>query len=169
MLDLQVALSRLDDDKWHQTPTPYGVMKWLPLWLFSDTGLWIGLDEQARWVVGRMAGIIVVQDALPLSPGWLPMLDHNEATAQNELSFSADKYGLPIAPILESLPIDDVIALALDSHDPHWTERALAWLESRNVRDDIREMLPAVASSRAAGQRARQLAKRQMKRVSDKA
>jgi hypothetical protein len=164
MLDLQAALARIDDAKWHQSVTPRGAVKWLPLWLFSDTGLWIGLDEQTRWVLGRMSGSMAVQDARPLSPGWLPVLDHDERTAREELSFGAEKYGLPAEPVLESLPIDDVIALALNSNSAHWAERALTWLESRNLRDDIREMLPAVASSRAAGQRARQMARRLMKR-----
>jgi hypothetical protein len=162
MRSLQEALSRLDEAQWHQSATPHGAVKWLPLWLFSDTGLWIGLDQQARWVVGR-PGSMVIQDAPPLLQGWLPMLDHDELAAREELTFSADKYGLPAEPILESLPIDDVIALALKSHSAHWTERALTWLEARNVRDDIREMLPALASSKAAGQRARQIAQRLMK------
>jgi hypothetical protein len=164
MLELHTALSRLDEAKWHQSATPDGPVKWLPLWLFGDTGLWLGLDEQARWIVGR-PGRMVVQGAPPLSPGWLPMLDHDELTAREELTFSADKYGLPAALILESLPIDDVIALALKSDSAHWTERALMWLEARSVRDDIREMLPAVVSSKAAGQRARQIAKRLVKRA----
>jgi hypothetical protein len=162
MLDLQAALSQLDDAKWHQSATPHSGVKWLPLWLFSDTGLWIGLDEQARWVVGR-PGSMVVQEAPLLSPSWLPMLDHDEPTAWEELSFGADKYGLPAEPVLKSLPVDDIIAIALKSHNAHWTERALTWLETRGIRDDIREMLPVVASSRAAGQRARQMAKRLMK------
>jgi hypothetical protein len=162
MPDLQSALSRLDDTRWHLTVGPRGAVKWLPLWLFSDTGLWLGLDDQARWVVGRMSGNMAVQDGQLLSPGWLPVLDHDELTAREELSFSADKYGLPAEQILASLPIDDVIALGLDSHSAHWSERALRWLERRELRDDIREMLPAVAESRAAGQRARQIAKRLM-------
>ncbi len=162
MLELQDALSRVDETKWHQSSG--GAVKWLPLWLFSDTGLWLGLDEQARWVVGR-PGSMVVQGAPPLSPGWLPVLDHDELIAREELAFSADKYGLPAEPILDSLPVDDVIALALNSHSAHWTGRALTWLEKRSVRDDIRGMLPAVASSEAAGQKARQIAKRLMKRA----
>ena len=124
----------------------------------------VRLDEQARWVVGR-PGSMVVQGAPPLSPGWLPVLDHDELIAREELAFSADKYGLPAEPILDSLPVDDVIALALNSHSAHWTGRALTWLEKRSVRDDIRGMLPAVASSKAAGQKARQIAKRLMKRA----
>jgi hypothetical protein len=164
MLDLKAALSQLEEVNWHQSMTPRGPLKWLPLWLFTDTGLWIGLDDQARWVIGR-ASNMVVHDGPFLSPGWLPILDHDEQTAREELEFSADKYGLPAEPILAALPIDDVIALALRSKSGHWTERALMWLDSRSVRDDIREMLPDVAHSRAAGQRARQIANRLLKRA----
>lgn len=163
MLDLETALSRLDKAKWHESATPHGPVKWLPLWLFSDTGLWLGLDAKAHWIVGR-PGSMVVQDALPMSPSWLPMLDNDELTAREELSYGAGKIGLPAEPILESLPIDDVITLALTSHNAHWTERALTWLEARELRDDIKAVLPVVASSGAAGQKARQIAKRLMKR-----
>lgn len=163
MLELETVLSRVDKTKWHQSITSHGVVKWLPLWLFSDTGLWMGLNEQAQWVVGRISGNIVIQDGSTLSPGWLPMLDHDEQTAREELQFSANKFGLQAEPIFESLPIDDIILLALRGQDAHWTERALRWLESRNVRNDIREMLPEVASSRAVGQRARHIARRLMK------
>lgn len=160
MVDLRTALSRIDDAVWHQSTTPSGSLRWLPLWLVTDTGIWIGLDDKGRWVVGRMSGAISVQEVLPLSPGWLTILEHDEPVANAELSYGADKYGLPTDEILESLPVDDVIALALRSQNAHWTERALRWLETRKMRDDIREMLPAVASSKAAGQRARQIAKR---------
>jgi hypothetical protein len=163
MLDLMTALSQLEDVNWHQSMTARGPLKWLPLWLFTDSGLWIGLDDQARWVIGRV-GNMAVRDGPSLSPSWLPILDHDELTAREELSFSADKYGLPAEPILASLPVDDVIALALHGKSGHWTERALIWLESRSVRDDIREMQPDVARSRALGQKARQIANRLIQR-----
>jgi hypothetical protein len=163
MADLQTALSQVDDAAWRQSATSSGPLRWLPLWLVTDTGVWIGLDDRARWVVGRMSGGISVRDEPLLSPGWLTMLDHDESMAKAELSYGASKYGLPTGELLESLPIDDVIALALHDHSTHWTERAMRWLETRKLRDDIREMLPAVASSRAAGQRARQIAKRLMR------
>jgi hypothetical protein len=163
MADLQTALSRIDDETWHQSDTSSGRLRWLPLWLATDTGIWIGLDDEGRWVVGRMSGGMSVQEAPPLSPGWLAILDHDESMATAELSYGADKYGLPTSELLESLPIDDVIALALRSHSAHWTERALRWLETRKLREDIRELLPAVAASKAAGQRARHIAQRLMR------
>lgn len=159
MVDLRTALSEVNDAAWHQSATSSGPLRWLPLWLVTETGIWIGLDDKKRWVVGRMSGGISVQGAPPLSPGWLAILDHDESMARAELSYGADKYGLPTGELLESLPIDDVIALALRSHSAHWTERALRWPETRKLRDDIREMLPVVAASKAAGQRARQIAK----------
>jgi hypothetical protein len=160
MVDLRTALSRIDDTAWHHSMTSSGPLRWLPLWLVTDTGVWIGLDDKGRWVVGRMSGGISVQEALPLSPGWLTILEHDESLANAELSYGAGKYGLPSGELLESLPVDDIIALALRSQNAHWTERALRWLETRKLRNDIREMLPAVAASKVAGQRARQIAKR---------
>lgn len=160
MADLRTALSRVDGAAWHQSETSDGLLRWLPLWLVTDTGLWIGLDSKSRWVIGRMSGSIVVQKAPPLSPGWLAILEHDESTAIAELSYGADKYELPTGELLESLPVDDVIALALCSRSAHWTERALRWLEKRPLRGDIRGMLPEIVASKAAGQRARQIAKR---------
>lgn len=160
MVNLRTALSRISYAAWHQSMTSSGQIRWLPLWLVSDTGVWIGLDEEGRWVVGRMSGGLSVQGALPLSSGWLVILEHDESMANAELSYSAGKYGLPTSELLESLPVDDIIALALRSGNAHWTERALGWLETRKLRDDIREMLPAVIASKAAGQRARQIARR---------
>lgn len=166
MADLQTALSRIDDATWRQSETSFGLLRWLPLWLATDTGIWLGLDDKKRWVVGRMSGGISVQDAPPLSPGWLAILDHDESMAKAELSYGADKYGLPVDELLKSLPIDDIIALALRSHSAHWTERALRWLETRKLREDIRELLPAVAASKVAGQRARHIAQRLMRQDS---
>jgi hypothetical protein len=160
MVGLRAVLAGISDTAWHQSMTSSGQIRWLPLWLVSDTGVWIGLDEEGRWVVGRMSGGLSVHNAPPLSPGWLVILDHDEEMANAELSYSASKYGLPIVELLESLPVDDVIVLALRSGNAHWTERALRWLETRKLRDDIREMLPAVVASKAAGQRARQIARR---------
>jgi hypothetical protein len=166
--DLQAALSRLDEAPWHQSADPHGdVVTWLPLWLYSQSGLWLGLDTQARWVLGRMSGPVAVEDGQLLSQSWLPVLDHNQLTADRELSCMADRFRLPVEPMLSLLPVDDVIALALSSSSAHWIERGLAWLESRDVRDDIRELLPAVASSSVAGQRARHTASRLLKRLED--
>lgn len=160
MVDLRTALSRTCDTAWHQSTTSSGLIRWLPLWLVTDTGVWLGVEDKGRWVVGRMSGGFSVQDAPPLSPGWLVILEHDESTANAELSFAARKYGLPIGELLESLPVDDVISLALRSGNAHWIERALSWLQGRELRDDIRDLLPVVAVSRVAGQRARQIARR---------
>ena len=160
MPDLQSALSRIDEDLWRESASQRGNIMWLPLWLISDSGLWIGLDRQARWVVGRLPGQ-VGHPTERLSPSWLPLLNHDESVAAEELSFGAAKHNLP-AGLLESVPIDDIIVLALTSNNAHWIDRALIWLESRKVRDDINEMLPTVVSSRSASQRARQRAKRLM-------
>lgn len=157
------ALSRIDEDHWRVSATQHGRITWLPLWLISNSGLWIGLDRHARWVVGRLSGQVSVPTER-LSPSWLPLLDHDESVIVEELSYSGTKYNLPIDLLLGSLPIDDLIALALASDNTHWIDRALIWLEPREVRGDIDAMLPLVASSRSASQRARQRAKRLMKR-----
>jgi hypothetical protein len=162
MIDVRGALPGIEDSMWRRSPTASSTIKWLPLWLYTDTGLWLGVDEEARWVLGR-PGRMDIQGSDRLLPSWVPVLDRDEMTVREEISFSASKYGLPAEPILESLPIDDIIAMALTFSNAHWIERALNWLETRNIREDIRAMLPAVATSRAAGQRSRQKATRLMR------
>jgi len=162
MADLILALSRISDDLWRESATNHGSVTWLPLWLVSSSGLRIGLDRNGRWVVGRLPGRASVSQE-NLSPGWLPILDHDESVAREEVAHAGGRYNLPVDLLLESLPVDDVIALALSTHNAHWIDRALIWLESRDIRDDIGALLPLVASSRSASQRARQRARRLIK------
>jgi hypothetical protein len=166
MTDLIPALSKVRDDLWRQSVTEDGNVSWLPLWLISSSGLWIGIDRDARWVVGRLPGQASVFECR-LSPGWLPLLDHDEPEAREEISHQSAKYDLPADQLLVSLPVDDIIVIALSTNNPHWIDRALVWLESRKIRNDISALLLSVASSRSAGQSARQRAKRLMKRASE--
>jgi hypothetical protein len=90
----------------------------LPLWLISTSGLWAGLDRNAHWVVGRLSG----QAAAPsgkLSPSWLPLLDHDESVVQAKLVHVGTKYDLPITELRSSIPIDEVISMALSGNNSH--------------------------------------------------
>jgi hypothetical protein len=163
MNGLLSALSQTERDCWHESVSGYEKSTWLPLFLISSSGLWIGLDERGQWVVGRLSGQVEKRGPR-LSPGWLPLLDHDESVIKEELSYAATKYKLPLNGLLSSIPIDDTLLLALEGNSSHWIDRALVWLEHRPIRDDIAAILPSVVSSRSAGQRARQRAKRLMGR-----
>ena len=163
MTSLVAALSRLDERVWRKSASGQGAVTWLPLWLVSDSGVWFGLAPGGLWVVGRVSGQVSAPGEKP-SPGWLPLLDSDEPVVKEEVSYVSTKYDLPLEPLLQSLPIDDIIRIALATSNPHWIDRALIWLESRENPGDIYAMLPKVASSRAAGQKARQRAQRLMKR-----
>ena len=163
---LATALSQLDEGLWRKSASGQDTVVWLPMWLISQSGLWVGLDRDGRWTVGRPSGQVAAATE-KLSPNWLPLLDHDESVVREEVSYASAKYGLPVEPLLQSLPIDGIIRIALSTSNGHWIDRALVWLESRDIPEDIYKMLPRVASSRVAGQKARQRAERLMKRRSD--
>jgi hypothetical protein len=166
MAGLLAALSRLDESLWRRSASRQDSITWLPLWLISQSGLWVGLDRDGRWTVGRPSGQVAAATEM-LSPGWLPLLDHDESVVREEVAYASAKYGLPVDSLLQSLPIDDIIRIALNTSNSHWIDRALIWLEQRTIPEGIYELLPRVASSRAAGQRARQRAWRLMKQRPD--
>jgi hypothetical protein len=164
MGDLLAALSHADEGAWRNSESAQGAVTWLPLWLISGSGLWIGLDRNGRWVVGRVTGQ-VSSPGEPLSPGWLPLLDHDEAEVREEISFISTKYGLPLKTLLDTLPINDTIKLALTTSNAHWIDRALAWLKSRAVSHDFLPALYNVSKSKTASQQARQRARHLMQRI----
>jgi hypothetical protein len=51
-----------------------------------------------------------------LSQSWLPVLDRDQLTAGRELSCMADRFRLPVEPMLSLLHVNNVIALALSSN-----------------------------------------------------
>jgi len=159
MADLEQALSRVDAGSWIESPTQQSRVSWLPLWLISSSGLWVGLDRHARWIVGRLSGQ-ASEPSGKLSPSWLPLLDHDESVVEEELAYAGAKYNLPVDALVQSLPMDDIIVLALSGSNAHWIDRALTWLETRNISGETRTILGSLASSRPAGQKARQRARR---------
>jgi hypothetical protein len=166
MDSLAAALSQLDGDLWRKSASGQDTIVWLPLWLISQSGLWIGLARDGRWAIGRPSGQVAAATQ-KMAPGWLPLLDHDESVVKEEISDASAKYNLPVDSLLQSLPIDGIIRVALTGSNAHWIDRALIWLESRTIPEDIYELLPRVSSSKVAGQRARQRAWRLMKRRSD--
>jgi hypothetical protein len=163
MASLSAALCRLDEGLWRKSASGQDTITWLPLWLISQSGLWVGLDRGGRWTVGRPSGQVAAATE-KLSPNWLPLLDHDESVIREEISYASAKYGLPVDLLLQSLPIDGIISIALNTSNSHWIDRGLIWLESRTIPENIYELLPRVASSRAVSQRTRQRAWRLLKR-----
>ena len=164
MPSLLAALSRTDENAWHRSQSGQRTLTWLPLWLITSSGLWIGLDRSARWVVGRVSSQ-VSPPSPPLSPSWLPLLDHDESEVKEELSFISTKYDLPLEQLMDTLPIDEAIKLALTTSNAHWIDRALAWLKFRGISEDLIPMLLHVSNSKSASQQARQSATRLVQRA----
>jgi hypothetical protein len=161
MPDLRDSLRAVPADDWRFFDASQRNERWLPLVLISDSGLWIGLDEEATWVVGRRTATAERLTNEP-TPAWMPLLDQDEDVLVEELKYSADRYKLPSGQLIESLPVDRVIAIAiaLSTSSPHWVERALCWLRHRPVPEQLSPLLDRVATSSWASQASRQQARR---------
>jgi hypothetical protein len=157
MPDIRDSLRAVPADDWQLFDLSRPNERWLPLVRISDSGLWIGLDEEATWVVGRRASAERLTSEP--TPAWMPLLDQDEDVRLEELTFSTERYKLPSNLVIESLPVDRVIAIALGTSSQHWVERAIRWLRHRPVPEQLLPLLDRVVTSSWASQVSRQQAR----------
>jgi hypothetical protein len=143
---------------WDESAEPAST-RWLPLILISQTGLWIGLDGAANWIVGRKGGRIE-SVATGVTPSWLPLLDLDPVVLAAEIEDVGTRHHLPKEVLTDTLPVDEAISIALGSKSQHWTERAVAWLMTRPPRPDHLDLLRALINASWVNQRTRQRAKK---------
>ena len=127
--------------------------RWLPVILVSQSGLWLGLDQNGDWVVGRRGGRTLA--GKPVTPAWLPVLDSDPSVLAEEIVDVAERHDLPRDELMQTLPIDETITLALNGESRHWVERAVAWLSTRDPNRDQVALLARVAEARWVDQRTR--------------
>lgn len=139
-----------------------GVVTWLPLVQVSVTGIWLGLDRQGMWTLGRLDGV-VQSSAESLPSSWVTILDMEESLLRARLTSAAARFGLPAEVIQSLLPIDDVLKMAIRSRSNHWVERAVLWMSERGVSADQLRLLEELATAEWANQRIRHGARRLLK------
>ena len=153
MTDVVAALRAVPRPLWDDQH-PGAPSRWLPLVLVSQSGLWLGLDEVGKWVIGRRGGRTeVARDAI--SPSWLPLLDLDPSELAAEIAEAADNHKLPAVVLQEELSLDATITLALTSRNRHWIERAVTWLSTRKPRPEQLPLLARVADAKWVNQRTR--------------
>lgn len=153
MTDVVAALRAVPRPLWDDQH-PGAPSRWLPLILVSQSGLWLGLDEVGKWVVGRR-GRRAEAAIDEISPSWLPMLDLDPSVLAAEITEAADRYKLPALVLQEELPLDATITLALTSRNRHWIERAVTWLSTRKPRPEQLPLLARVADAKWVNQHTR--------------
>jgi len=159
--ELRVTLARVDKSSWCSSGHAGASVRWLPLVNISESGLWLGLEQEGEWILGRKHGSIVPSKiGRPLPQPWLTLLDISETDFERRLDDAARQFRLPSAFLQARVPVDDVIALGLGSHSSHWAECATRWLVGRRLREDHIVLLRETLSSRWATQWTRQTASR---------
>ncbi|MFE9880710.1 hypothetical protein [Streptomyces sp. NPDC005784] len=158
---LQAELAEVGEGFWRTSRCDGRSIDWLPLVSISESGLWLGVDRQAEWILGRLQGKVVSSaHGLSLPQPWLTLLDMSESDFQDKLGSAATEYGLTAEDLCALLPIDDVLSMGLRSQSGHWAECATRWLVGRVLREDHVELLREVSNSRWANQWTRQSASR---------
>lgn len=156
---LMNGLAHVNSDTWRTSRSGDVSVSWLPLTRISETGLWLGVDKEGEWVLGRLEGHVVSSTGTLPQP-WLTLLDTDEPTFRKRLDEAAGRYHLPSDILQARVPIDDVLSMAFRSHSAHWAERAVRWLIERTPCAEHLELLHELMTARWASQWTRQTARR---------
>lgn len=158
MADFVDALNHVAAPNWqesrdHESGAP---VRWLPLVKVTDSGSWIGLEENGAWVVGRPGAL--VDTSRGASPGWLAILDHDPAAFREELRYAASKYAIPEDQAKGTLPLEEIVALGLEA--AAYVDRSIVWLPIVGLTQRLRLAVEEAMAARRGSQRTRQTAHR---------
>lgn len=140
--------------------------KWIPLFLPLSEGCCIGIDSGGRWVGNSASGLIEF-----VSNDWyaplLPTLECKLSDFVKELESKLSTKELP-TEIANSFPFYGVVKCGL-RRSSYWVERALMWLDSLPVNEEIVSLLKNASEDKGrVEQRVRQHAKRLLKKAVNK-
>lgn len=156
---LKSELARVEANRWHQSPYDDGVVAWLPLLSISATGLWLGLDAEGDWILGRLSGRVASSKA-SLPQSWLTILDSEEDAFRAKVDSAAAEHGLTPSDLQQMLPVDKVLVMAMRSGSGHWAKRAVSWLLERPLNDEHLALLSMLTTARWVDQWTRHAARR---------
>lgn len=160
---LIAALSYVPRDEWDTAEVEDGHVYWLPLLQISASDLWLGLDEDGDWTLGRIGGRVTTSAASNPPQPWMTMLDMSEEDFRDRLRSAADRFQLPNDVLQDAVPVDDVIVMAIQSRSKHWAERAIIWMHAHSLREKDVWLIRELVGARWATQRTRHGARRILK------
>lgn len=80
----------------------------------SGTGIWLGLDRQGVWTLGRLDGAVESSaDSLPSS--WVTILDTDENSLRAMLDSAAERFSFLPENLQRLIPIEDVLTMAVST------------------------------------------------------
>lgn len=139
-----------------------GPVTWLPLVRISDTGIWLGLDRNGAWTLGRLDGVVESSSSENLPASWVTILDSDETSLRAGLHSAAERFGLSPYKLVDLIPVDEVLTMAIKSRSS-WAERAVSWMSRRSIPRDHLQLLREVSTAEWANQRTRHMARRIVK------
>lgn len=162
--DLTAELSAVSANCWIASAHPgqAGVVTWLPLVRISETGIWLGLDRQGAWTLGRLDGVVESSTEI-LPSSWVTILDADESSLRAGLASAAEKFRLSPERLQSLVPIDDVLTMAVESRSVYWVERAVQWMTERTITEDQLILLRELSAAKWVNQRTRHTARRLVK------
>ncbi|GHB71683.1 hypothetical protein GCM10010331_69530 [Streptomyces xanthochromogenes] len=164
--DLLTELSLVPEKNWLTSPSSGdpGTITWLPLAQVSETGIWLGVDRNGSWAIGRLDGP-VQPSAMNLPTSWVTILDVDEAEFRQNLKAGAQQHRISEGELQEHVPVDEVLTIAILSESDHWAERAVSWLSNRTNQKAHLELLRELSKAKWATQKTRHAAYRLVKRT----
>ncbi|MFF1407854.1 hypothetical protein [Streptomyces sp. NPDC058294] len=162
--DLRSELSAVPERFWIASsyPDQAGVVAWLPLVKISATDIWLGIDREGVWTLGRLEGAVESsRESMPSS--WVTILDGDENALRTALDSAAERFRISSAILQGMVPIDAVLTMAIKSRSSHWVERAVHWMSERDISREHLELLQDLTTADWASQRIRHIARRLVK------
>ncbi|MEV4872267.1 hypothetical protein [Streptomyces syringium] len=110
--ELIAELSAVPEACWivSSYPNQAGAVMWLPLMKISATGIWLGLDRNGVWTLGRLHGV-AEPSAEGLPSSWATILDSDESSLRTGLASAAERFGLSPGGLQKLVP-DELWELA---------------------------------------------------------
>lgn len=166
--DLAAELSSVAENQWivSSYPDQAGAVTWLPLVQISTTGIWLGLDRNGVWILGRLDGA-VESSAKRLPSSWVTLLELSEESFRQDLQSAAERFELSSENLQKRIPVREVLTMAIRSRSAYWSERAVQWIQQRGASREHLELLQGVSTAEWANQRTRHIARRLAKSFED--
>lgn len=165
--DLIAGLSAVPQNHWVATSDPdqAGMVSWLPLTQISSSGIWLGLNRQGVWALGRLDGRVESSaDQLPSS--WVTVLESSEDALRDGLNHAAERFKLSSEDLQYMVPVQGILTMAIRSRSAYWAERAVQWISQEGSPCEHLNILEEVSKAKWVNQQTRHAAWRLKKHCS---
>lgn len=129
---------------------------WCPLVGFGEPRVALGLSADGERLWGEeVVGIATVYPLeAPAVVGVLPILERPLPMVRSEAARAVARLGLPL-PLVDALPVTEIVGAALKTRSDYWVELALEWLEADADRQHLTDAITAASSDSRLAQRTR--------------